>query len=609
MKIIFYNFTKCNKRDYGNKALGLLWLHNNGFKIPRSLCISIHRTSSNFLSDLDKEKIKLHIIEHSKNATMIVRSSSLVEDTSTSSLAGYFMTIRNLTNPKSVMSAIEKIFRHAFIMKPELDTMGIIVQPQIYAKYSGVLFTSNPISWERNIGLLSAVHGSGHLLVSGKETGSEYILNPPNIELVNGKAIIPNNLLQLLATYCKEIRLKYKSPADIEWLIDESHKFYFLQIRPITGINTDINKLNTVGENYEDNVNNEKYNLRYQAKKLSIKVSNGWSLIISCESQSNDIERMLSSIRSNADLFSLVLMKPPLSKGKVYRQFCTQNSLSQNLSTLIKKVKSNYLIVECIIKEILKPVYTGMISKTANGYQIEIARGHYLPKGVTKISHYSIDYYKNVIYSREIIQPYYYEISEKEPIKIEFGKKIEFTVEELSEIIRELDPLLCTLESVVEFGVMRNWDIIALDYVKDAIQPCPLERLNGIISKGKRTGVFVKAKHILKDHNSFDYHKKNHLDDRIIGQKQVIIWSELPSLNLMNLIEMFGKDYIGFVFSEFSLLSHFSITLRELGVPAIWYNNDVEKFVSKEVIIDAETARLPMEKRLVVLKNKDEMIN
>ena len=73
------------------------------------------------------------------------------------------------------------------------------------------------------------------------------------------------------------------------------------------------------------------------------------------------------------------------------------------------------------------------------------------------------------------------------------------------------------------------------------------------------------------------------------------------SLNLTSVIEKYGAGNIGFIFSELSTLSHFSIILRELGVPAIWLDHDISQYLNKDVLIDAHSENIPQDMRLTLV--------
>lgn len=205
------------KEEVGNKAFVLMELSRSNYDIPPGFVISIRDNSS-------KEIIKKYFNELIGAFPVVVRSSSPHEDSNEKSFAGQFDSIVGVNNYSELFLAIEKVkdsskkdFGDYSNKKGEI---AIIVQRQIYPKYSGVFFTTDPI---KKGFLIEFVEGHLEKMVSGKES-SHKLTNEINLK----KPF--SNLFRL----GKQIEEYYLSPQDIEFLIDNENKIWIVQSRPIT---------------------------------------------------------------------------------------------------------------------------------------------------------------------------------------------------------------------------------------------------------------------------------------------------------------------------------------------------------------------------------------
>jgi rifampicin phosphotransferase len=267
--MIFYDlsFKSLSKKNLSNKATGIAWLIDNGYRTPDGIYIHFHKSSYSF-KKLKKglDKLKGSIRKISNNRSFVVRSAHPQEDALTESMAGKFRTIPNI-GLEEIISAINEVVVHSFEIFPKYPETGIIIQPQIESKYAGILFTSNPITGLMKEGLISITTGAGAHLVSGQITGNTYYVDD-SVKLISGNHEIPKFILNKFPSYIKSLRNKYDYPADLEWVIDNDNQLWFLQIRPITGIGPDKNKLLKIGDQYKNGGDNEKNNIRYFAQRF-----------------------------------------------------------------------------------------------------------------------------------------------------------------------------------------------------------------------------------------------------------------------------------------------------------------------------------------------------
>jgi phosphoenolpyruvate synthase/pyruvate phosphate dikinase len=166
-----------------------------------------------------------------------VRSSGIAEDGLTASMAGQHDTYLNIPNKaKNVAVAIYDCFEsvnnpRAVAYREENgiteDRIAVIVQRMIDPLYSGVLFTADPVTGDRNTMEMEWVMGTGEKLVSGEAIpASTQWLKHFMPAVPKGSQGLPHLAL--------EIEGHFGCPQDIEWCVDKEYKLWILQARPIT---------------------------------------------------------------------------------------------------------------------------------------------------------------------------------------------------------------------------------------------------------------------------------------------------------------------------------------------------------------------------------------
>ena len=164
-----------------------------------------------------------------------VRSSGIAEDGAKASMAGQHDTYLHCgesdlvkriddcwlsaNNPRAVAYREENGITE--------DRIAVIVQRMIDPLYSGVLFTADPVTGDRNAMEMEWVMGTGEKLVSGEATpASTQWLKHFMPAVPKGSQCLPHLAL--------EIEGHFGCPQDIEWCVDKEYKLWILQARPIT---------------------------------------------------------------------------------------------------------------------------------------------------------------------------------------------------------------------------------------------------------------------------------------------------------------------------------------------------------------------------------------
>ncbi len=206
-----------------------------------------------------------------KEVYLALRSSARGEDTEMS-FAGQYLSILN-EPPVNILDGYKQVLastysRSAMEYRRQKGfaegevAMAVGCQLMIDAKVSGVLYTLDPRSPEREVMMLTANWGLGAPLVAGEVSADQYAVTrtPPypviTIDIVRKeKALVPNEgggtefrvldeALQTRSALTDEqigriveagliIERHFKKPQDIEWALDREDRLFILQTRPL----------------------------------------------------------------------------------------------------------------------------------------------------------------------------------------------------------------------------------------------------------------------------------------------------------------------------------------------------------------------------------------
>jgi len=207
-----------------------------------------------------------------KNVAVAVRSSATAEDLPGASFAGQQDTFLNVTHkillksvqrcwsslftPRAIFYRKEKGFPHDEVL------ISVAVQEMVSSRASGVMFTLEPVSGDKDKVVINASWGLGEAIVSGRVTPDEYVVEKgtfrildkqvfkKNKQIVSDKrgstkwATVPKSIqdrpaladeaIIRLAEYGVQIETHYGFPQDIEWTVDKDGRIFILQARPET---------------------------------------------------------------------------------------------------------------------------------------------------------------------------------------------------------------------------------------------------------------------------------------------------------------------------------------------------------------------------------------
>lgn len=634
---------KVDKSIYGGKAYWLSWLISEGYNVPE--CFFVPAVEEEEISDLIRflksdddfnRKLKSFKIEQDI-FEVAIRSSAINEDSIKKSYAGYFKSFVENVSFIGVLENIEKVVKSISIDgSSEKQKMGIIIQKKIKSKYSGVIFSSNPITLSKQELVVSMTEGMGEKLVSGKVAGEDVVVAYENNEfkLSNYKTQIDEHYILELCEIAKRIELSLNVPVDIEWCLDvENEHLYILQCRPITTIfpnSVGVVPINLANEeNIPDQVRfNDKVRIRLLAQSNGIDISKAY-LVVSNNTTHIDDEN-LSKIQpeDRCKGYSVVLIFPKTISGNIIRHFAENEFDRQNsafrtcqrydvrsyqdfgsLKGILQSIQAKCCeaswVCIAIIQEIFEPFLTGIAKKIEDGFLIEVAKGHFVPKGVVPTSQYVLNNKKEVVFKNEIIQDFAYSILQGKVSKEDLNELISVENKTLRIIVDKLMPILSAGVQAVEFGLLKNETTNQDEpYLIDLVDDNSATELStkliseGVISMGIKRGKATILDTNTLGQNSLELHFHDHFENKGLIDENIIFITETPDIALLEVLRHYNNDKIGFIFKEGSALSHFSIILREKKIPAIVIDHGINFTEMEEIKIDATTPNLKGAERI-----------
>ena len=200
-----------------------------------------------------------------------VRSSATAEDLPTASFAGQQETFLNVHGEANLLEKIRECWASLFTARAifyrstnhfDHFRVGIAVpvQKMVESDTSGIMFTIDPVTNNKEHVVIEAIFGLGEMIVQGMVTPDHYEVNKKTKEIVKkvartqekkmmkkgGKNVVlalPKKIgeqfkltdahIVALAELGKQLETHYYFPQDIEWAI-EKNKLYIVQTRPVT---------------------------------------------------------------------------------------------------------------------------------------------------------------------------------------------------------------------------------------------------------------------------------------------------------------------------------------------------------------------------------------
>ncbi len=224
--------------------------------------------------DIMKAYKKLSDFGGLKDIAVAVRTSATSEDSADASFAGQGDTFLNVIGETNVVHRVRDCWSSLFTprslfyqVKKNYDHfkigVAVPVQKLINSEISGICFTTNPVTNQKNQIIVETIWGLGEYIVQGKITPDQYVVDKDfwkilsqnhveqKVQLIRSvnhetkEVPVPKskqNIKKIDATMAikiakigQKLHNHYGKPQDIEFAIDKG-KLYIVQTRPITTV-------------------------------------------------------------------------------------------------------------------------------------------------------------------------------------------------------------------------------------------------------------------------------------------------------------------------------------------------------------------------------------
>lgn len=570
------------------------------------------------------------LLESGITAPYAVRSSALQEDTQDRSAAGTYDTLLNV-QWLDLMEAIIRCWsslynERAFVRQSDRTLlaserkMGVIVQKMVRTEMSGILFTADPTTNDHSRMVIEAGYGMGDRIVSGAQTVSRYFYDKISDYIVVDHKEGPDlnqEEIRRLISISKQVEEELGGPQDIEWGFLHGDKVVLLQSRPVTMLQNckldqaEIIALRELNDGQKSLMGafRQRYH-RWKRKKIpfyqacfltNVPYCGWWLIHYNNETLEEGITKLLPQIRAP---FVFVAINEHLMDIHL-----PINDLLEKLSELCRLVGGQPITISVRESYPTEVSLLSNLTQEGNTY-IEYAPGALkgINAGMLIPSNILLSPTGEVISSTEVTNDYYYRFDE-EAVDICLSREVvspQVSIGELQEIARNTKTLTEAMGSpiVVEWWKWKN-EILANDVslLKKYSLSVDLDGLDyTVISPGSLAGRILRIDAIetetleylshgrgvsvsdyMEEMNTFNQLKT--YQRRISEMKEsgdgVILYLPKPYLFFAPLC----SEVDGVVFQRASMLCHFSIILREMGIPAIsldgnpWDGKDGENFI------------------------------
>ena len=199
-----------------------------------------------------------------------VRSSATAEDLPTASFAGQYDTYLNVVGPAAILRHVTRCWASLFTeravayrLRNGFDhrdvRMAVVVQQMVFAQVAGIMFTADPVTFNRKIVSVEASFGLGEAVVSGLVNTDVYTVRDGELiaksvatkqlaihaspasgtheEAIEperqGQPALTDAQVVGLARLGRRIEAHFGRPQDIEWCLADDD-LWIVQSRPIT---------------------------------------------------------------------------------------------------------------------------------------------------------------------------------------------------------------------------------------------------------------------------------------------------------------------------------------------------------------------------------------
>lgn len=239
-------------------------------------------TRSDFPKEIADDIIKAYFTlsgSETKHVLVAVRSSATAEDLPGASFAGQQATFLNVRGEANLIEMVKEAWASLFTARAifyretnKFDHfqvgIAVPVQKMVESVKSGIMFSINPVTNDKDRVTIEAIFGLGEMIVQGAVTPDHYEVDKKTMSVVvrethtqekimekkgdgniehaltekeGSKPKLTDDEIIALATLSKNLEKHYFFPQDSEWAIEDGEVF-IVQTRPITTIGKDAAK-------------------------------------------------------------------------------------------------------------------------------------------------------------------------------------------------------------------------------------------------------------------------------------------------------------------------------------------------------------------------------
>jgi len=207
-------------------------------------------------------------------ALVAARSSATAEDMPGTSFAGQQITFLNIKGEANLLSAVRDCWSSLFTPRSifyrvqnkivhKKVALSVVVQKMIQSEVSGVMFTMDPVTKEKDRIIIESVWGLGEMIVQGSVVPDRYVVQKETFDILSkqiseqtvqltkkGVKTIENPVpkkhkdlqkisdkdIIYLAKQADLLQKHYYFPQDAEWAKDAKGVIYLIQTRPVTAM-------------------------------------------------------------------------------------------------------------------------------------------------------------------------------------------------------------------------------------------------------------------------------------------------------------------------------------------------------------------------------------
>ncbi len=270
------NSEQASLASFGGKGYALSILTSRGVPVPSGICLTTDAynlwfnpfrdslpentedSCEAFRKLLLQQTVPQRIAEELELAyvdlgepPVAVRSSATAEDLPDLSFAGLHDSYLNVRGTDALVAAVRDCwvslwnfravnYRHTHNIDNESVAMAVVIQTMVAADFSGVLFTADPVTGNRERLVANSTPGTAEELVAGQVSSATLVLDRSTGEVVeqtgDGLTAAPDARgLADIAAICLDAESILGEPLDVEWAVSDATR-WLLQARPITNL-------------------------------------------------------------------------------------------------------------------------------------------------------------------------------------------------------------------------------------------------------------------------------------------------------------------------------------------------------------------------------------